>query len=151
VSAPRSARTRTGRSRDRRGRGLRGPRALPGPLTPGGIPRAAPPSDTFDRWVASAAERLRRRGKQRGFDLQSIQFGVEETPLLPDDWDAEVPLSGHRPASGGHPAQVVVYRLPVAGRARGRMETVALVLDLLIEEVAELLDLDADDLDPRLP
>jgi hypothetical protein len=105
----------------------------------------------FDRWVTAAADRLRRRAEQRGHDLQALQFGVEETPLLPDDWEAEVPMSGHRPASGGHPAQVVVYRLPVAGRARGRVETVALVLDLLIEEVAELLDVDADDLDPRLP
>ena len=44
---------------------------------------------------------------------------------------------------------MVVYRLPVLQRARGRAETAALVLDVLVEEVADLLGRDPDEIDPR--
>ncbi len=112
--------------------------------------------------MRTAAERLRRHlatGLERpgadapGLDapnLDGVEFGVEETPLLPADWEHEVPLCTHAQASGHHPARVVVYRLPVLGRARGRADTTGLVLDLLVEEVADLLGRDPDELDPRL-
>ncbi len=143
MSAPRSASAH----RDRRGRGARGPRSLPGPLTPGGTPPGPTPAGAFDDCVTAAVLRLRRHV---GPDLDRVHVGVEETPLLPDDWDQEVPLSTRLPATARTPATVVVYRLPVAGRVRGRTETAALVLDLLVEEVAELLGRDPDTLDPRL-
>lgn len=77
--------------------------------------------------------------------------GVEEVPVLPDDWEHEVPMSTSTAASGRGPARVVVYRLPVLGRARGRAEVTSLVLDLLVEEAADLLGRDPDELDPRQP
>lgn len=155
MSAPRSAPGRSvvaGRAarrhrRDRRGRGARGPRALPGPLTPRGTPPAPSPAEEFDACVLLAAERLRRHV---GAALDDVEIGVEETPVLPDDWDREVPLSAHLPAQRRTPARVVVYRLPVRGRVRDRAETVSFVLDLLVEEVADLVGRDPDELDPRL-
>lgn len=104
-------------------------------------------ADAFDACVAVAADRLRRHV---GAALDAVEIGVEEVPLLPADWDQEVPLSAHLPAHRRAPARVVVYRLPVSERVRGRVETVAFVLDLLVEEVADLVGRDPDELDPRL-
>jgi hypothetical protein len=104
------------------------------------------PSQAFDELVRAAVERL--RSTLPGV-LDTVQFGVEETPVLPDDWTAEVPLGTHVAAGRGRDARVVIYRLPVAQRARGRAETAALVLDVLVEEIADLLDRDPDEIDPR--
>lgn len=96
-----------------------------------------------------------------GATLDAVEIGIEEVPLLPDDWSGEVPLSTHVAARRRRPARVVVYRLPVTawvggwasgrgGWARDRVDTVSFVLDLLVEELANLLMLDPDELDPRL-
>lgn len=134
------------RRRDRRGRGWRGPLSLPGPLTPAGVATQAPPAARFDDLVEAAVDRLRRHLPGQ---LDRVQFGVEETPLLPDDWARDVPLGTHvQPGRSKH-ARVVVYRLPVLQRARGRGDTAHLVLDVLVEELADLLGRDPDVIDPR--
>ena len=143
MSAP-----RTGRSRDRRSRGARGPRSLSGPLTPDGLPPGPSPADAFDACVTEAANRLR---SYVGPELDAVVIGVDEVPVLPDDWEHEVPMSTSTAASGHGPARVVVYRRPVLGRARGRLEITTLVLDLLVEEAADLLGREPDQLDPRQP
>jgi hypothetical protein len=143
-------RGRSGPRRDRHGRGARGPLSLPGPLSPDGVLARPAPARAFDDLVRGAVERLRAHLPG---ELDAVEFGVEETPVLPDDWTGAVPLgtSVGRPGGSarGPAARVVVYRLPVAQRARGRTETAALVLDVLVEEVAELLGRDPDDVDPR--
>jgi len=157
-SPPPGSTGRSGPRRDRRGRGARGPRSLPGPLSPDGVLVRPAPARAFDDVVRTAVERLRAHLPG---ELDAVQFGVEETPVLPDDWTGAVPLGTHvsgalggavgRSASAGRgpAARVVVYRLPLAQRARGRTETAALVLDVLVEEVAELLGRDPEDVDPR--
>jgi len=137
---------RQGRRRDRRGRGVRGPLSLPGPLSPRGLTPRLAPSLAFDELVQGGVDRLRTRLPT---ELEAVQFGVEETPVLPEDWTGEVPLGTAVEARRGRSAQVVVYRLPVLQRARGRTETAALVLDVLVEEVADLLGRDPDEIDPR--
>jgi hypothetical protein len=125
---------------------MRGPRWLPGPLTPDGLTPRRTRSDAFDDEVRGGVERLRRHLPG---ELDAVQFGVEETPVLPDDWTGDVPLGTHVGAGRGRRARVVVYRLPVVQRARGRVETAALVLDVLVDQVADLLGHDPDDVDPR--
>ena len=120
--------------------------ALPGPLTPDGLLPRPLPSARFDEVVRLAVDRLRLHLPG---ELDAVQFGVEETPLLPDDWTAPVPLGTHRAPGRREAARVVVYRLPVTQRVRGREETATLVLDVLVEEVADLLGRDLDDVDPR--
>jgi hypothetical protein len=104
------------------------------------------PARAFDDVVRSAVERLRAHLPG---ELDAVEFGVEETPVLADDWTGAVPLGTHVGATPSPAARVVVYRLPVAQRARGRIETAALVLDVLVDEVAELLGRDPEDVDPR--
>lgn len=126
---------------------MRGPLTLRTALVPADSPPRPTPAALFDARVARAAARLRRHVGAR---LDGVDVGVEEVPVLPEDWEQEVPMSAHLPARGRRPARIVVYRMPVGARARGRAETVSLVLDLLVEEAADLLGRDPDELDPRL-
>ena len=82
-------------------------------------------------------------------ELDAVEFGVEETPVLPDDWTGDVPLSTHVSGARGRAARVVVYRLPLAHRAREPAELAALLMDVLVDEVAALLGHDPDSVDPR--
>jgi hypothetical protein len=53
------------------------------------------------------------------------------------------------PAREGRRARVVVYRRPVEIRTKGRDERAALVHEIVVEQVAELLGLTPETVDPR--
>ncbi|MEU9348255.1 metallopeptidase family protein [Streptomyces sp. NPDC048278] len=132
------------RRRDRHGRGMRGP------IAPPQVPLAASRADVFADLVQDSVERLERRWPQ----LADIDFLVLEVPRLQDrhgeDWDDEaVPLGGIIPAREGRRARVVVYRRPVEIRTKGRDERAALVHEVVVEQVAELLGLTPETVDPR--
>ena len=140
---------RRGRARERRGRGLRGPLALPGPHSPDGLPLVLTPTAEFDAVVAEMVSRLESRWAD---ELRGVEFGVEEAPWVDDDWHpGSVPLGTHVRAEGKQPSRVVVYRLPMRRRALGRHHLRALVLDVLVHQVAELLGRRPDEIDPRGP
>ncbi len=63
--------------------------------------------------------------------------------------DDAVPLGGTVAAQGGRPARVVVYRRPVEIRTKGRDERAALVHEVVVEQVAEVLGLTPETVDPR--
>jgi predicted Zn-dependent protease with MMP-like domain len=120
---------------------------LPGPLSPRGTRFPVPAAERFDELVLTLVEQLRAR---LGDDLADVEFGVEETPLLPARWDpGEVPLATLVPATAGTPARIVLFRRPVEHRAGTREELSALVLAVLVERVAELLGRDPVEVDPR--
>lgn len=135
--------------RDRRGRGMRGPLALPGPHSPDGLPLRLDPVTRFDATVAEMIERLEARC---GAALSAVEFGVEEAPWVDDEWRPEqVPTATLVRASGSSPARIVVFRLPIRRRATGGHGSLRhLVLDALVERVAELLGRDPDEIDPRI-
>jgi predicted Zn-dependent protease with MMP-like domain len=133
---------RAHRRRDRRGRGLRGP------LAPPGLPLSRTRAERFDDLVLDAVEDVARRHPDR---LDGVDFAVEDVPDLAD-WERDwVPLARSYPATEGRPARVVLYRRPVEERADGERDTADLVHDVVVEELAELLGLDPDDLDPGRP
>ncbi|MCF3124044.1 MULTISPECIES: metallopeptidase family protein [Streptomyces] len=134
------------RRRDRHGRGMRGP------VAPPQVPLSASRAEAFTDLVQDSVERLERRWPQ----LTEIDFLVLEVPPLsgpggPDgEWrDAVVPLGGTVSASEGRPARVVIYRRPVEIRTKGRDERAALVHEVVVEQVAELLGLSPESVDPR--
>ena len=132
--------------RDRRGRGRRGPVALPGPLSPSGVPAQLSRRAGFDALTLDIAEELRARWQA---ELRDVEFGVEEVPLLPDDWrGTSVPLSTLVRATAGTPTRIVVFRLPVQQRASGPVGLERLVREALVARVAELLGRDPDDIAP---
>lgn len=140
---PRAAGPRP-RRRDRHGRGMRGP------VAPPQVPLAASRAEVFADLVQDSVERLERRWPQ----LADIEFVVLEVPRLDagtvDGWsDETVPLGGTVPARNGRPAHVVVYRRPVEIRTKGRDERAALVHEVVVEQVAELLGLTPETVDPR--
>ena len=125
------------RRRDRRGRGLRGV------LAPPGVPLRSSRSDAFDDLVVESAVRL-----QRGWagQLRAVEFLVEDVP--PGEDGGGIPLGAWRPAAGERPARIVVYRRPVETRATGERARAMLVHDVVVEQVAELLGLEPETVDP---
>lgn len=125
--------------RDRHGRGVRGP------LAPAGSPLALSRAERFDELVVDIVDRLNRR---LGHRLASVEFAVEDVPSM-DDWNRDwVPLARTYAAEGALPARVVVFRRPVETRATVRRQLRHLVGDVLAEQVAELLGVDPDEVDP---
>ncbi|KUF19435.1 MULTISPECIES: metallopeptidase family protein [Streptomyces] len=149
---PRPAEPRP-RRRDRHGRGMRGP------VAPPQVPLSASRAEAFTDLVQDSVERLERRWPQ----LTEIDFLVLDVPptvtedsggagAAPGDegWEADaVPLGGTISASDGRPARVVIYRRPVEIRTKGRDERAALVHEVVVEQVAELLGLSPESVDPR--
>ena len=134
--------------RDRHGRGLRGP------LAPRQVPIALTRSELFDDYVRESVERLERRWPQLG----EVEFAVQDVPApLPGEPEQDpeaarvddVPLGRLIEAREGEPARIVVYRRPVEIRAKGRDERAALVHDVMVEQVAELLGVEPEAVDPR--
>ena len=125
--------TERGRIRDRRGRGIRGPEIGSGRPRPSRRQR-------FDDLVLGTVTEVERRW----------QYAVEDTPMLPDDWDADsVPLSSLIRGTGATPTRIVLFRRPIEHRCASREDLEALVLTVVVEQVAELLGIDAEDVDPR--
>lgn len=141
VPQPVPARRRT---RDRRGRGMRGPGVLPARL---GTPALRTHRERFDDLVLAVVAEVDDRWQDR---LGLVEYAVEETPHLPDDWSPDtVPLSSLVRGSGTEPTRLVLFRRPIEHRAETRTDLEALVRTVVVEQVAELLGLDASEVDPR--
>ncbi|WP_181767215.1 metallopeptidase family protein [Streptomyces albidus (ex Kaewkla and Franco 2022)] len=129
--------------RDRHGRGMRGP------VAPPQVPLAVSRSESFDDLVRDSVSRLERRWPQ----LTGVEFAVQEVPRTDNgelDENAEVvPLGRVAESKGDRPDRIVVYRRPVEIRTRSRDERALLVHEVVVEQVAELLGLAPESVDPR--
>jgi predicted Zn-dependent protease with MMP-like domain len=142
--------------RDRRGRGLRGR------LVPEGVPLSRSRAQQFDDMVLDAVEHLEARWAAK---LESVEFAVEDVPAVPDGppetlvygtdvvEDGNVPLARLLAAGTGAdgrpgPPRIVVYRRPLEARSMDRADLADLVHDVVVEQVANLLGLDPDEVDP---
>lgn len=125
---------------------MRGPAVLPGPLSPRGVPGIQSPREVFDGIVLMVVRRLEERWHDQ---LGLIEFAVEETPIVPEDWAAEtVPLASLVRGSGATPTRLVLFRRPIELRCETRSDLTALVLTVLVEQVSELLGLPPEEIDP---
>ncbi|CAL9510365.1 hypothetical protein SUDANB6_03634 [Streptomyces sp. enrichment culture] len=120
-----------------------------GPIAPPQVPLAASRAEAFADLVQDSVDRLERRWPQ----LADIDFLVLDVPHPGgpgQGWaDEAVPLGGTVPARNGQRARVVVYRRPVEIRTKGREERAALVHEIVVEQVADLLGLTPETVDPR--
>lgn len=145
TSAPQSPGSTPGEAgsgvrRDRHSRGPRGPLAWPP------VPAMRSRRDLFDEHVLDAAARLEATC---GRAFPAVEFAVEEVPSRPRPWEhREIELGRLLPAEGGRPARIVVYRRPVETRASDRREMAALVADIVTEQLASLLGVSPEELDP---
>ena len=60
-----------------------------------------------------------------------------------------VPLSSLVRGAGASPTRLVLFRRPIEHRSETRADLEAMVLTIMVEQVAELLGIDAEDVDPR--
>ncbi|MER6120566.1 metallopeptidase family protein [Streptomyces sp. A0642] len=124
------------RRRDRHGRGMRGP------VAPPQVPLSASRADSFRDLVQDSVERLERRWPQ----LAEVDFVVLDVPGTAEE---TVPLGSAVSAEKERPAQIVIYRRPVEIRTKNRDERALLVHEVVVEQVAELLGLSPESVDPR--
>jgi predicted Zn-dependent protease with MMP-like domain len=146
---------RSPRRRDRRGRGLRGL------MYPATTPAARTRAEKFDAMVLEALEPIELRW---GSELTDLDLAVDEVPEVdetsPDDvvWgqgvlaDVGVPLAQLVPAGvdpEGLPsrARIVIYRRPLEARARDGADLADLLHEVLVEQVAEYLNIEPDAVD----
>lgn len=140
-------------ARDRHGRGIRGS------LAPSGVPLARSRPERFDDLVLDAVESVERAIKDDAVlsaRLAVIEYGIEEVPPEPAIAAAEIgtePLTLARieEASGGTPPRVVVYRRPIELRATDPRDREGMVHEIVVDRLAELLGVTADELDPPGP
>lgn len=132
--------------RDRHGRGLRGR------LVPASVPLARTRAEIFDDLVLDTVESLERRYSH---ELAGVEFAVEEVPPDLNVYDTDVLEDGDvplarllpgRPDRTDTPPRIVLYRRPLEFRAVDRDDLADLVHDVIIEQVANLLGLDPDEI-----
>lgn len=129
------------RRRDRHGRGLRGdliPSHLPGYLTR---------RERFDDTVADVAAVIVERFPRQ---LAHLRVLVEEVPSSdPAPWDEPtVTLGRTAPATREHPPTVILYRRPIETRCAHPEERELAIRQVLSEQIASLLGLRPEQVDP---
>jgi predicted Zn-dependent protease with MMP-like domain len=118
--------------RDRHGRGLR----------VGSSPWRS--SRHFEQSVRAAVESLEPAW---GAKLTGVEFVVADIPDLDRIDSLSVPLAENVISAGT--TRIVVYRHPITVRSVDSNDIEALILDVLIEQIAELLSMDPEDVDER--
>ena len=132
-------------------------------IVPPSLPLSRTRSQQFDDRVLDAVEHLEQRWSK---ELDGVEFAVEEVPAVDrpdapapyDGYDSEVledgsvPLArlipGHRADGQSYPPRIVLYRRPLEARAIDPVDLDDLVHDVVIEQVANLLGMHPDELDP---
>jgi hypothetical protein len=95
--------------------------------------------------VLSLVDRLASRWEH---ELDDVEFGTEDVPQLPPTWsDDAVPFASLLRETSQSPARIVLFRRPIEMRARTRPERTALVNEVLVEHIAELLGRDPTEID----
>jgi predicted Zn-dependent protease with MMP-like domain len=128
------------------------------------VPLSQTRGERFDDLVLDAVEHLEERWATQ---LEGVEFAVEDVPSLPlgdgttydDDVIADETAGGSVPLGRllgpavddlgrPSPARIVVYRRPLEARAVDRIDLADLVHDVVVDQVARLLGLDPDEVDP---
>ena len=146
------------RRRDRHGRGLRGRLLAPAASINGRevqVPLWRSRADRFDDLVRDAINDLERRWAR---ELEGVEFAVEDVPPPGTGFDegvvadetagGPVPLGRLLPGDRQTPSRVVVYRRPLEARASDRADLGELIHEVVVDQVAQLLGLDPDVIDP---
>lgn len=135
--------------RDRHGRGLRGPLALPNPLTGTVVPVRRRPRavDHFTECIRQSVDRINQACPRA---LVGIDVGYEDVPASLSGWHPErVPLAAAVPARPPLPGQIVLFRRPIEHRAASRRDVRVLVHRAIVEQLSAITGIAPDELDPQ--
>ena len=138
------------KARDRRGRGMRGP-AFQAAARPGGIVRQVPARLTraqrFDEIALAVMQDVESRLPER---LDTVELAVEEIPVLPPPGQTrDVPLAAWMRRTPRSAPRLVLFRRPIENRAATRSDLEALLLTIVVEQVAEHLGIPPSEVHPR--
>ena len=123
---------------------MRGPAVLPRDPRQ---PELRTARERFDDLALGIVTDIDARWQDR---LGLVEYAVEDAPVIPDDWDSgTVPLSSLVRGTGGSPTRLVLFRRPIEHRCESRTDLEAMVLTVVVEQVAELLGIEAEEVDPR--
>ncbi|MCW2680176.1 MAG: uncharacterized protein JWM62_1577 [Frankiales bacterium] len=128
------------------------------------VPAFQTRGERFDDLVLDAVEDLEQRWAT---ELEGVEFAVEDVPAVPlhgevgydEDVVADETAGGAVPLGRLLPAgadtrgrrtapRIVVYRRPLEARAADRADLADLVHDVVVDQVARLLQIDPDEVDP---
>jgi predicted Zn-dependent protease with MMP-like domain len=123
---------------------MRGPAVRP---RDPGTPELRTGRERFDALVLDVVSELDERWQQH---LGLVEYAVEDAPQIPDDWDSgRVPLASLVRGSGTTPTRLVVFRRPIEHRSPTRADLEQLIVTVIVEQLAELLGIDPEQVDPR--
>lgn len=133
------------RSRDRHGRGIRGPLALPHAFSSSPVPLHRPSRSEFFTDCVTDAMAAVASIDPDAFD--DILVGVEDVPQWSPTWSADrVPMSAALEGEGSGKAQVVLYERPLEHRAANRSQLRRLVYRTIVEQLNALTGIPISDL-----
>jgi predicted Zn-dependent protease with MMP-like domain len=82
-------------------------------------------------------------------ELAPVELAVEDIPVLPRSWVApRVPLASFVPGTQSTPPRLVLFRRPIEHRVESRADLDALVLTVVVEQLADYLGVPAEDVHP---
>ena len=134
-----------GQIHDRRGRGMRGPAF--GLDAPGGrVPAHLSSRELFDQIAVDVMSDVESRWPE---ELAAVELAVEDIPVLPRTWVApRVPLASLVPATQVAPPRLVLFRRPIEHRSETRADLEALLLTVVVEQLADYLGVPAEEVHP---
>lgn len=125
-----------------------------GPLAPSRVPLSRTRAERFDDLVLDAVELLEQHWAA---ELAIVDFAVDEVPPVDADphgagagTSGGVPMSRFVPGTRGSRPRVVIYRRPLETRASGSAELGALVYRVVVRELANVLGLEPEMIDPYI-
>jgi predicted Zn-dependent protease with MMP-like domain len=120
---------------------------------PPDVPLYRSRSQQFDDIVLEAVARLEPRWET---ELSDVEFAVQEVPDFDAIGEEGVPLARivraspdtNDPANPATGPRIVLYRRPLMARAEDEDELTELVFDVVVEELAEILGVEPEIIDP---
>ncbi len=124
---------------------MRGPAYGPG-APAGRVPAHLSGRERFDQVAVDVMNDVESRWTEA---LAPVELAVEDIPVLPRTWVApRVPLASLVPATQVTPPRLVLFRRPIEHRAENRADLEALVLTVVVEQLADYLGVPAEDVHP---
>ena len=113
------------------------------------MPASRTRGERFDALAVAVLDDIEQRWEDR---MPPVDLAVEEIPVIPPDWHSpRVPLGSLVPATATSRARIVLFRRPIEHRAEGPAELAAVILAVLVDQVADLIGVPPAEVHPDYP
>lgn len=134
------------RTRDRHGRGMRSSAYGKSPWAPDGVPASRTRAEQFDDIALRVLRAVVGRWTEH---LGDLELAVEEVPVIGAEWTAStVPLAAYVDRTATTNPRLVLFRRPLEHRAETTLDLEGLLLTVVVEQIAEVLGIPAEDVHP---